>query len=131
MRDAAIMTRCAGMGLGVVVGAAVLAVLLAGTARFPVSHAAVRTAPTPAAISVGRIARVANLYAAATEPYLRRAVSGIPARVYVPNSEDGTVDVIDPVIRQVDAQFRVRLLPHHITPSRDHKSPYVDNTRAN
>src|SRR5437667_413690 len=131
MRDAAIMTRLAGMGLGVVVGAAVLAVLLAGTARFPVSHAAVRTAPTPAAISVGRITRVANLYAAATEPYLRREVSGIPARVYVPNSEDGTVDVIDPVNRLVVAHFPVGLVPHHITPSWDLKRLYVDNTSAN
>jgi len=119
------------MGLGVVVGAAVLAVLLAGTARFPVSHAAVRTAPTPAAISVGRITRVANLYAAATEPYLRREVSGIPARVYVPNSEDGTVDVIDPVNRLVVAHFPVGLVPHHITPSWDLKRLYVDNTSAN
>jgi len=125
------MTRWAGMGLGVVVGAAVLAVLLAGTARFPVSHAAVRTAPTPAAISVGRITRVANLYAAATEPYLRREVSGIPARVYVPNSEDGTVDVIDPVNRLVVAHFPVGLVPHHITPSWDLKRLYVDNTSAN
>src|SRR5881397_4293426 len=113
------MTRWAGMGLGLVAGAAVLAVLLAGTARFPVSHAAVTTAPTPAAISVGRITRVANLYAAATEPYLRREVSGIPARVYVPNSEDGTVDVIDPVNRLVVAHFPVGLVPHR---SEEHTS---------
>src|SRR5881409_1868887 len=125
------MTRWAGMCLGLVAGAAVLAVLLAGTARFPVSHAAVTTAPTPAAVSAGRITRVANLYAAAAGPYLRRGVSGLPARVYVPNSQDGTVDVIDPANRLVVTHFPVGLVPHHITPSWDLKRLYVDNTSAN
>src|SRR5438128_12554107 len=95
MRDAAIMTRWAGMGLGIVVGAAVLAVLLAGTARFPVAHAAVRTAPTPAAISVGRITRVANLYAAATKPSLRREDLGITTLEYVATRENDTGVEID------------------------------------
>src|SRR5207302_713026 len=53
------------------------------------------------------------------------------ARVYVPNSEDGTVDVIDPVNRLVVAHFPVGLVPHHITPSWDLKRLYVDNTSAN
>ena len=125
------MTRSAWIGLGVVVGMTVLAVLMAGGMRFPAPRPAITTAASPVIITPGRTVRAVNVYASATEPYLRRGVSGIPARVYVPNSSDGTVDVIDPISRLVITHFPVGSVPHHITPSWDLRQLYVDNTSAN
>lgn len=125
------MTRSVWIALGAVGSATVLAVLLAGGARFPAPQAAVTTAASQSVSTPVRTARVANVYTAATELYVRRGVSGIPARVYVPNAQDGTVDVIDPVSRLVVTHFSVGLVPHHITPSWDLRRLYVDNTSAN
>jgi len=125
------MTRSAWIGLGVVIGMTVLAVLMAGGMRFPAPRPAITTAASPVIITPGRTVRAVNVYASATEPYLRRGVSGIPARVYVPNSSDGTVDVIDPISRLVITHFPVGSVPHHITPSWDLNQLYVDNTSAN
>ncbi len=72
-----------------------------------------------------------NVYAATIAPYFRRKTSGIAARVYVPNTNDGTVDVIDPQIREVVARFSAGLVPHHITPAWDFSALYVANTSAN
>src|SRR2546426_576350 len=124
------MARSAWIGLGIVVGVTGLAVLMAGGMRFPAPRPAITTAASPVIIAPGRTVRAADIYAAATEPYLRRVVSGIPARVYVPNSNDGTVDVIDPISRLVITHFPVGTVPHHITPSWDLRQLYVDNTSA-
>jgi YVTN family beta-propeller protein len=51
--------------------------------------------------------------------------------VYVPNSDEATVDVIDPVSHKVVMHFPVGAVPHHITPSWDLRQLYVDNTSAN
>src|SRR3989442_13063337 len=125
------MARSAWIGLGIVVGVTVLAVLMAGGMRFPAPRPAITTAAWPVITAAGRTVRAASICGAATEPYLRRGVSGIPARVYVPNSSDGTVDVIDPVSRLVVTHFSVGTVPHHITPSWDLRELYVDNTSAN
>lgn len=124
------MTRLVGGSLGIVTGAAVLVLLLAGPAHIFVTHGAITKAVSPM-VSQDYSLRVANLYVAAAEPYLHRAVAGIPARVYVPNSMDGTVDVINPVSRLVVTHFPVGMVPHHITPSWDLRWLYVDNTSAN
>jgi len=58
---------------------------------------------------------------------LRPSVAHLPARVYVPNSEDGTIDVIDPATFRVVKRFRVGLIPHHVTPSWDLRRLYVDD----
>jgi YVTN family beta-propeller protein len=55
----------------------------------------------------------------------------VPSRVYVPNSDDNTVDVIDPATYQVVSHFRVGKLPQHVTPSWDMKTLYVDNDLGN
>ncbi|HEV8597523.1 MAG TPA: YncE family protein, partial [Candidatus Dormibacteraeota bacterium] len=51
----------------------------------------------------------------------------IPARVYVPNSGAGTVDVIDPNTYKVISHFPVGQIPHHIAPAWDMSALYVDN----
>src|SRR5205085_3287485 len=58
---------------------------------------------------------------------LRPSVAHLPARVYVPNSDDGTIDVINPATFRVVKRFRVGLIPHHITPSWDLRRLYVDD----
>jgi len=62
---------------------------------------------------------------------LSPAVAGVPERVYVPNSESNTVDVIDPASNSVVDHFPVGLLPQHITPAWDLKTLYVDNDQGN
>jgi YVTN family beta-propeller protein len=51
--------------------------------------------------------------------------------VYVPNSESGTVDVIDPSTYRVVEHFTVGLLPQHVVPSWDLKTLYVTNDDGN
>ena len=58
-------------------------------------------------------------------------VRGDPARVYVPNSEDGSVDVIDPATYTVVDHFPVGRLPQHVTPAWDLRTLYVDNDLGN
>jgi YVTN family beta-propeller protein len=62
---------------------------------------------------------------------LSPAVAGVPSRVYVPNSESNTVDVIDPATFAVVDHFPVGALPQHVTPAWDLKTLYVDNDAGN
>ena len=59
------------------------------------------------------------------------AVTGVPTRVYVPNSRSGTVDVIDPRTYKVIAHYRTGVAQHHVTPSWDLRHLYVDDIYAN
>jgi YVTN family beta-propeller protein len=52
-------------------------------------------------------------------------------RVYVPNSDSNTVDVIDPKTFRVIGHFAVGALPQHVTPSWNLRTLYVDNDRGN
>jgi YVTN family beta-propeller protein len=60
-------------------------------------------------------------------PLARRALS----RVYVPNSESGSVDVIDPRTYRVVDHFAVGTLPQHVTPAYDLRRLYVTNDLGN
>jgi YVTN family beta-propeller protein len=62
---------------------------------------------------------------------LSPAVAGDPARVYVPNSESGTVDVIDPATFTVIDHFATGALPQHVVPAYDLQTLYVNNNRGN
>jgi YVTN family beta-propeller protein len=73
----------------------------------------------------------ANVFAATISPTLNPAVADIAPRVYVPNSDAGTVSVIDPATLQVVDRFRVGQIPHHVTPSWDLTKLYVNNTGSN
>jgi YVTN family beta-propeller protein len=72
-----------------------------------------------------------DVYAADHAGMLSAAVVGDVSRVYVPNSEDATVDVIDPARYRIVAHFAVGRLPQHVTPSWDRRTLYVNNDEAN
>jgi DNA-binding beta-propeller fold protein YncE len=55
----------------------------------------------------------------------------VPARVYVPNSQSGTVDVIDQRSGRIVRHFAVGALPQHVVPSWDLKTLWVTNDLGN
>jgi YVTN family beta-propeller protein len=66
-----------------------------------------------------------DIYAADRPNELSPVVRNFPPRVYVPNSESASVDVIDPATYKVVDHFNVGRLPQHIVPSYDLKTLYV------
>lgn len=68
-----------------------------------------------------------NVYAATGPDGLSAAVRGFPARVYVPNSGDNSVDVIDPQTFTIVDRFAVGKEPQHVVPSYDLKTLWVLN----
>jgi len=71
--------------------------------------------------------RLRTVYAADGPTDYGQGVRGIPGRVYVPNTMDGTVDEIDPRTGRIVRRLRVGGQPHHVTPSWDLRHLYVDN----
>lgn len=69
----------------------------------------------------------AHTHANMFSPVVRTALN----RVYVPNSLDNTVSVIDPKTYQVIATFPVGKIPQHVVPSYDLKTLWVANNRGN
>jgi YVTN family beta-propeller protein len=86
---------------------------------FPMDDAKADPRPTPSRPAV-------NVYRATQAGTLSPAVAGIPARVYVPNSASGTLDVIDPATYKIIAHYWVGAIPHHVAPAWDLKQLYVD-----
>lgn len=72
-----------------------------------------------------------NLYADTAEGMLSPAAENVPYRLYVPNSESDTVDVIDPEREEVVRSFPVGGLPQHVTPSYDLSTLYVNSNQGN
>ena len=68
-----------------------------------------------------------NIYEHTGAGDLSPAVAGVPTRVYVPNSESNTLDVIDPATFKVVNSFPVGAQPQHVAPSWDLSTLYVDN----
>jgi YVTN family beta-propeller protein len=60
-----------------------------------------------------------DVYAHDRAGLLSPVVRHDPARIYVPNSDSNSVDVIDPTTLRVVAHFGVGALPHHVTPAYD------------
>jgi YVTN family beta-propeller protein len=89
------------------------------------SGAPARAAPAPGA-ALNR-----NIYAATAAGNLSPVVDGVPYRVYVPNSEADTVDVIDPATLKVVAHYRVGHNPQHVVPAWDLRTLYVANDLSN
>ncbi len=77
-----------------------------------------------------RPSETGNVYAATLPSELPPAVAGIRPLVYVPNTRDRSVDVIDPATMTVVDHFKVGRIPHHVTPSWDLRLLYVDNTQG-
>ena len=73
----------------------------------------------------------ADVYAADRPGALSPTVRGFPARVYVPNSQDNSLDVIDPGTFRVIDHFPVGRLPQHVVPSYDLKTLWVTNDLSN
>jgi YVTN family beta-propeller protein len=73
----------------------------------------------------------ADVYAADRPGRLSPVVRRFPSRVYVPNSKDGTVDVIDPATRRIVDHFATGRLPQHVVPSWDLRRLWVTNDQSN
>ena len=71
-----------------------------------------------------------DVYAFTARGLAPAARSALP-RVYVPNSESNTVDVIDPRTFKVVEHFAVGALPQHVTPAYDLRTLYVTNDVGN
>ena len=85
----------------------------------------------PSTSTSAAAAPAANVYAHTGPGDLSPAVAGVPTRVYVPNSESNTVDVIDPATFEVVDHFAVDRVPQHIAPAWDLKTLYVTNNEGN
>ena len=72
-----------------------------------------------------------NVYAYAGTDMLAPPARAALSRIYVPNSQSGTVDVIDPRTFKVVDHFAVGALPQHVTPAYDLKTLYVTNDVGN
>jgi YVTN family beta-propeller protein len=91
-----------------------------------------RHAPSTGTSSGSTLSAAApGVYAHTGPADLSPAVAGVPTRVYVPNSESNTVDVIDPATFKVIDHFAVGRVPQHIAPSWDLKVLYVTNNAGN
>jgi YVTN family beta-propeller protein len=72
-----------------------------------------------------------DIYSADRPNALSPVVKDFPTRVYVPNTESNSVDVIDPATYKVIDHFAVGRLPQHVTPSWDLKTLWVLNDHSN
>jgi YVTN family beta-propeller protein len=87
-----------------------------------------------ATLRAGRIPALLDrhdVYAAGRPGLLSPAVRGDPPRVYVPNSQSNTVDVIDQRTAKVIDHFAVGAVPQHVTPSWDLRTLWVTNDAGN
>jgi YVTN family beta-propeller protein len=76
-------------------------------------------------------ARVINLYAGTGAGALAPMAARARPLVYVPNSHDGTVTVIDPRSYRVLRTFATGALPQHVVPSYDLTTLWVANNLGN
>jgi YVTN family beta-propeller protein len=72
-----------------------------------------------------------DVYAHDRPGLLSPVVARFPARVYVPNSQDNTVDVIDPGTYKIIDTYRVGRRPQHVVPSWDLEVLWVNNNDGN
>src|SRR5947208_367806 len=117
-----------------------VAVLLGGCSRAKqtaaasdgsVSHAASKNLLTDPLPGMPPVLDSNDIYSADRSNQLSSTVKDFPSRVYVPNTESNTVDVIDPATFKIIDHFRVGRLPQHVTPSFDMKTLWVLNDKSN
>jgi YVTN family beta-propeller protein len=72
-----------------------------------------------------------DIYAADHPNQLSPVVRNFPSRIYVPNSESNSVDVIDPTTFRVIDHFEVGQQPQHIVPAYDLKTLWVLDDKGN
>jgi len=85
----------------------------------------------PSSRAPRKLQAVKNVYAADRPGNFMPAVRNAQPYVYVPNSDSGTVDVIDQRTFKVVRHFRVGTLPQHVVPAWDLKTLYVTNGLGN
>jgi DNA-binding beta-propeller fold protein YncE len=91
-----------------------------------------RPAPAPAGLpGMPPVLDPADVYSATRPGRLSPVVRRFPARVYVPNSGGGTVDVIDARTFRRIRRFAVGRVPQHVTPSWDLRTLWVGNNQGN
>ncbi|MER5768312.1 YncE family protein [Streptomyces sp. NPDC001985] len=71
-----------------------------------------------------------DIYAADRPGMLSPVVRKFPSRVYVPNTNDNTVTVIDPKTYEILETIPVGIQPQHVVPSWDLKTLWVNNNRG-
>jgi len=86
-----------------------------------------RLLPAPDVQAISLPDQASNVYANTLSGVVPCPLCELPARVYVPNSKAGSVDVIDPRTFKVIDHYRVGFIPHHIAPAWDMSALYVDN----
>jgi len=97
----------------------------------PGSTAGPNNAPTRTPRVAPRAAVPRDIYAGDRPGMMSPVVRNDPARIYVPNSLSGTVDVIDPTTATVIDHFAVGVLPQHVVPAWDLRTLYVTNDQSN
>ena len=99
-----------------------------GEARNARARAAALAGGAPAP---GHADDATDIYAADRPGMLSPVVQNFPSRIYVPNSDSNTVDVIDPVTFKVIDHFSAGAQPQHVVPSYDLKTLWVLNDKGN
>ena len=104
-------------------------ILVAAAAACSREHGARKVVAAPA--DTLRRAAAVNIYAATGANQLAPAAARARPLVYVPNSRDGTVSVIDPTTYRVVRTFATGALPQHVVPSYDLTTLWVANNLGN
>jgi YVTN family beta-propeller protein len=86
---------------------------------------------TPVRFAVPKLVSTHDVYAADTPGNITGAAREALPRIYVPNSDSGTVDVIDPATYKMVGSFAVGALPQHVVPAYDLAHLYVTNDLGN
>jgi YVTN family beta-propeller protein len=73
----------------------------------------------------------ANIYASAGANMLSPVVRGMPYRIYVPNSGESSVTVVNPRTYRVIGTYQAGLNPQHIVPAYDLRMLYATNDLGN
>jgi DNA-binding beta-propeller fold protein YncE len=90
-----------------------------------------RTAAPPRVRDRVPVTPASDVYAYDGANMLAPATRAALPRIYVPNSNSASVDVIDPGSFKVVDHFAVGALPQHVTPAYDLKTLYVTNDLGN
>jgi YVTN family beta-propeller protein len=117
------------------ISAAALAASLAGcgggTSAADENREPARTGVTERSGRAQAEEREQDVYARTRAGMLSEATRKVPYRIYVPNSESDTVDIVDPKREKVVRSFSVGGLPQHVTPSPDLKTLWVNSNQGN
>lgn len=114
---------------GLVAGAVAIALLAGLVVGSGAGEDGSSGSPTEVASGAGDASE--GIYAGTGEGMLAPATEDVPYRIYVPNSESDTVDVIDPETAKVVRSFPVGGLPQHVTPSFDLETLWVNSNAGN